>query len=39
MVALFFGSLALVFVALIWLANRYPAAPARGGQSYRGRVK
>lgn len=38
-VTLFFGSLAAIFIALIWLANRYPAAPAKPGQSYRGRVK
>jgi serine/threonine-protein kinase len=38
-VTLFFGSLVAIFVALIWLANRYPAAPARPGQSYPGRVK
>jgi len=38
-VALFFSSLAAIFVALIWLANRYPAAPPRAGQSLRGEVK
>jgi serine/threonine protein kinase len=38
-VVLFFGSLVAIFVALIWLANRYPAAPGRPGESYRGRVK
>src|SRR5712671_6892746 len=27
--ALFFGSLAAIFVLLIWLANRYPASPAQ----------
>jgi eukaryotic-like serine/threonine-protein kinase len=36
-VAFFFGSLVAVLVALIWLANRYPAAPARSGQVFRGR--
>jgi len=36
--ALFFGSLAAVFVFLIWLANRYPAK-ARPAHSYRGEVK
>jgi hypothetical protein len=36
---LFFGSLAALFVALIWLANRYPAAQPPAGQSYRGRLK
>jgi serine/threonine-protein kinase len=39
MMVLFFGSLAGIFVALIWLANRYPAAQPRAGQSYRGRLK
>ncbi len=34
---LFFGSLASIFVSLIWLANRYPAAQPRAGQSFRGR--
>ena len=28
-----------IFVALIWLANRYPAAQPRTGQSFRGRMK
>jgi eukaryotic-like serine/threonine-protein kinase len=38
MVSLFFGSLAAIFVALIWLANRYPAARTTpAGQSFRGR--
>jgi hypothetical protein len=38
MVSLFFGSLAAIFVALIWLANRYPAARTMpAGQSFRGR--
>jgi eukaryotic-like serine/threonine-protein kinase len=36
---LFFGSLAAIFVLLIWLANRYPAAPARPSQPTRGEVK
>jgi eukaryotic-like serine/threonine-protein kinase len=39
MVALFFGSLAAIFAGLIWLANRYPAAPSRAGQSFRGRLR
>jgi serine/threonine protein kinase len=39
MMVLFFGSLAGIFVALIWLANRYPAAQPRAGQSFRGRLK
>ncbi|HJU27945.1 MAG TPA: serine/threonine-protein kinase [Candidatus Binataceae bacterium] len=36
--ALFFGSLALIFAFLVWLANRYPAkkVPAR---SYRGQLR
>ena len=38
-VGLFFGSLAAIFVLLIWLANRYPAAPARPSQPTRGEVK
>jgi len=37
--ALFFGSLAAIFVLLIWLANRYPAAPAQQRKSYRAEVK
>ena len=36
---LFFGSLAAIFVLLIWLANRYPAAPNVAHRSYRGQVK
>jgi serine/threonine protein kinase len=36
-VALFFSSLVGIFVSLIWLANRYPAAQPRAGQSFRGR--
>jgi eukaryotic-like serine/threonine-protein kinase len=36
-IVLFFSSLAGIFVALIWLANRYPAAQPRAGQSFRGR--
>ncbi len=38
-VGLFFSSLAAIFVLLIWLANRYPAAPARPGQPLHGEVK
>jgi len=34
---LFFSSLVGIFVSLIWLANRYPAAQPRAGQSFRGR--
>ena len=36
-IVLFFSSLAGIFVSLIWLANRYPAAQSRTGQSFRGR--
>jgi len=36
---LFFTSLVGVFVLLIWLANRYPAAPTAAHRSYRGQVK
>jgi len=36
-VVLFFSSLVGIFVSLIWLANRYPAAQPRAGQSFRGR--
>jgi eukaryotic-like serine/threonine-protein kinase len=36
---LFFGSLAAIFVLLIWLANRYPASPAQQRKSYRAEVK
>jgi eukaryotic-like serine/threonine-protein kinase len=35
----FFVSLIGVFVLLIWLANRYPAAKAPARRSYRGEVK
>ena len=38
-VGLFFSSLAAIFVLLIWLANRYPAAPARPSQPTHGEVK
>jgi eukaryotic-like serine/threonine-protein kinase len=39
-IVLFFSSLAAIFVALIWLANRYPGAPQpRTGQSFRGKEK
>lgn len=37
--ALFFGSLIAVFAFLIWIANRYPAAPSQARRSYRGAVK
>jgi serine/threonine-protein kinase len=36
-IVLFFSSLVGIFVSLIWLANRYPAAQPRTGQSFRGR--
>jgi serine/threonine protein kinase len=36
--ALFFGSLIAVFAFLIWIANRYPAAPNQH-KTYRGAVK
>lgn len=36
---LFFGSLIGIFVFLIWLANRYPAAPTQPRRSYRGQVR
>jgi serine/threonine protein kinase len=39
MTAAFFVSLIAVFVFLIWLARRYPAAPARTQGAYRGAVK
>jgi serine/threonine-protein kinase len=35
---LFFISLAAIFALLIWLANRYPAAPSQPSRSYRGEV-
>ena len=35
----FFGSLVGVFVLLIWLANRYPAAPTQPRRSYRGEMR
>jgi serine/threonine protein kinase len=38
-VVLFFSSLAAIFVSLIWLANRYPAALPRTGQSSHKQVK
>ncbi|HVA41070.1 MAG TPA: protein kinase, partial [Candidatus Binataceae bacterium] len=41
-VVLFFSSLAAIFVLLIWLANRYPAAPPAppaASQPLRGEVK
>jgi serine/threonine-protein kinase len=37
--ALFFGSLVAVFILLIWLANRYPAATSQAVRSYRGEVR
>ena len=37
--ALFFGSLAAVLAVLIWLANRYPAAPRQAQRSFRGQIK
>jgi eukaryotic-like serine/threonine-protein kinase len=36
---LFVTSIAAIFVLLIWLANRFPAAPSKGLQPYRGMVK
>lgn len=36
---LFFGSLIGIFILLIWLANRYPAAPTQPRRSYRGQVR
>ena len=38
-IAAFFVSLIGFFVFLIWLANRYPAAPSQHHGSYRGEVK
>ncbi len=38
-IAAFFISLIGFFVFLIWLANRYPAAPSQPRRSYRGEVK
>ena len=38
-VTLFFTSLIGVFVLLIWLANRFPAAPAQPHRSYRGEMR
>jgi serine/threonine protein kinase len=35
----FFASLVVIFVFLVWLAQRYPAAPARTQGAYRGKVK
>ncbi len=37
--SVFFVSLVAVFVFLIWLANRYPAAPSQPRRSYRGEVR
>jgi serine/threonine protein kinase len=39
MMVLFFASLASILAALVWLANRYPAAQPQAGQSFRGRLK
>ena len=36
---LFFASLIGIFVFLIWLANRYPAAPTGARRSFRGQVR
>ncbi len=36
---LFFGSLAAIFVLLIWLANKFPASPTAHRRSYRGEVR
>ena len=36
---LFFSSLIGIFVFLIWLANRYPAAPTNARRSFRGQVR
>jgi serine/threonine protein kinase len=38
-VVLFFTSLISVFVLLIWLANRFPAAPTQPHRSYRGEMR
>jgi serine/threonine protein kinase len=38
-VTVFFTSLIGVFVLLIWLANRFPAAPAQPDRSYRGEMR
>ncbi|HVN88919.1 MAG TPA: serine/threonine-protein kinase [Candidatus Binataceae bacterium] len=35
----FFASLIGLFIFLIWLANRYPAAPTQPHRSFRGQVK
>ena len=35
----FFASRVAIFVLLIWLARRYPAAPARTQGAYRGSVR
>ena len=39
MAGAFFVSLIAIFVLLIWLARRYPAAPARTQGAYRGAVR
>ena len=39
MAAVFFVSLIAIFVVLVWLARRYPAAPARTQGAYRGAVR
>jgi serine/threonine protein kinase len=37
--ALFFGSIIGILALLIWLANRYPAAPTQARRSYRGQTR
>lgn len=37
--AFFFGSLVAVLILLVWLANRYPAAPSQPRSSFRGQMK
>jgi serine/threonine-protein kinase len=37
--ALFFGSVIGILALLIWLANRYPAAPNQARRSFRGQTK
>ncbi len=39
MAGVFFVSLIAIFVLLVWLARRYPAAPARTQGAYRGAVR
>jgi eukaryotic-like serine/threonine-protein kinase len=38
-VTIFFVSLIGIFILLIWLANKYPAAPSAPRRSYRGEVR